>query len=187
MRIHAWCLAIVLAGPLSGQATLTAGRVMHGTLSFDGHSTLGNFVGVTDSVTGEVHGGPALTDVRGWVEARVASLRTGNGHRDRDMNASMESSRFPAMRFDLAGVTPGPVVGDAQQVGLRGRLTLHGVTRDADLTATLHRAPGTARLTTSFQLNLTDYHIGGLTKMLGVLRMNEVIVVHVDVTFAASP
>ncbi len=180
-------LALVLAAPLSGQATIPAGRVVHGTLSFDGHSTLGNFVGTTDSVTGEMRGGPELSGVRGWVEARVSSMRTGNGHRDRDMNSSMESARYPVMRFDLDGVTPGPVIGDAQQVGLRGGLTLHGVTRQEDLTATLHRELGSARVTTSFQLNLTDYQIGGLSKMLGVLRMNETIVVHVDVTFAASP
>jgi hypothetical protein len=36
---------------------------------------------------------------------------------------------------------------------------------------------------TDFPLNLKDYKIGGLTKMLGMLRMYEDIKVHVDLTF----
>jgi hypothetical protein len=35
-------------------------------------------------------------------------------------------------------------------------------------------------------VNLTDYQIGGLSKMLGVLKMDEHIVVHVDVRFGFS-
>ena len=32
-------------------------------------------------------------------------------------------------------------------------------------------------------MNLKDYSIGGLSKFLGVLKMNPDIVVHVDLTF----
>jgi hypothetical protein len=35
-----------------------------------------------------------------------------------------------------------------------------------------------------FPLNLKDYRIGGLSKMLGMLKMSEEIEVHVDLTFA---
>jgi hypothetical protein len=33
---------------------------------------------------------------------------------------------------------------------------------------------------------LTDYEIGGLTKMLGMLKMDELIKVHVNLDFAAK-
>jgi hypothetical protein len=36
-------------------------------------------------------------------------------------------------------------------------------------------------------LNLKSYNIGGLTKMLGVLKMHEDILVHVDLTFGSVP
>ena len=39
------------------------------------------------------------------------------------------------------------------------------------------------RLKTDFPLNLEDYDIGGLSKMLGMLKMNKKITVHVDVVF----
>ena len=37
---------------------------------------------------------------------------------------------------------------------------------------------------TDFPVNLKEYEIGGLSKALGVLRMDEHIEVHVDLTFA---
>jgi hypothetical protein len=36
-------------------------------------------------------------------------------------------------------------------------------------------------------LNLKTYKIGGLSKMLGMLKMHEEIVVHVDLTFGSAP
>lgn len=179
-------LALGTAGMLSAQQTLTSGRVREGKLSFDGHATTGDFVGATTTVTGELSGGPELSAIRGWVEAPVGTLKTGNGHRDRDLNSSMETGRYPTMRYDVLGVTPGPVTPDGQQVTLEGKLTIHGISRNEQLTATIHPGDGSVRVTTSFQLDLADYHIGGLTKMLGFLRMDRQIQVHVDVTFVAG-
>lgn len=39
----------------------------------------------------------------------------------------------------------------------------------------------------SFPLNLKDYKIGGLSKFLGIFKMNENIVVHIQVTFGLEP
>ena len=86
---------------------LPEARVVSGTLSFDGYATVGDFTGTTADVTGEMSGG-ALAEVRGWVEAPVKSLKTGNGRRDRDLNKSMESDRYPTIRFELSRVTPEP-------------------------------------------------------------------------------
>jgi polyisoprenoid-binding protein YceI len=188
--LNAICRAAValalVAAPVAAQKVIPSGQVKEGTLSFDGHATTGNFVGTTTTVSGEMHGGPELTAVRGFVEARTATLKTGNGHRDRDLNSSMETARYPTMRYDLTGVVPGSAVEGGQQVTLVGRLTIHGVTRDEQLTAVLHPLPDAVRVTTSFQLDLADYQIGGLSKMLGLLKMDREIQVHVDVTFAAK-
>jgi hypothetical protein len=42
------------------------------------------------------------------------------------------------------------------------------------------------RLRGETPLNLKDYKIGGLSKALGMLRMHEKIVVHVDLTFRSA-
>src|SRR2546428_8788828 len=183
--IHGYLALLVWATSAQAQGPIPAARLARGTLSFDGHSTLGDFVGTTDSVRGEMAGGPDLAAVRGWVEAPVATLRTGNGRRDRDLRKSMEVDTVPTMRFDLTGVVPGDALGDSVAVTLQGRLTIHGVARDVEVPARIWLATAdTIRLRSDFPLNLKDYRIGGLSKILRVLKMHEGIEVHVDLVVA---
>jgi len=177
-------LAVIAPVRAQRPAPIPPSRLVRGTLSFDGHATLGDFVGRTDSVRGEMTGGPEIAEVRGWVEAPVATLHTGNGKRDKDLRKSMEVDTFPTMRFDLAGVTSGTADGDSIPAILHGHLTIHGVTREVDLPARLWVATDTIRVRSDFPLNLKDHRIGGLSKMLGVLKMHEHIEVHVDLVFA---
>ena len=160
-----------------------SGRVVSGTLSFDGHATAGDFVGTTHTVTGHLSGASDLTGVRGWVEAPVATLKTGNGRRDRDLNKSLESDKYPVLRFDLTGVSRTGGAADSAGVTLRGDLRIHGVSRAVELPGSVQFSGTDARVRSDFPLNLKDYRIGGLTKLLGILRMYEDIVVHVDLVF----
>jgi polyisoprenoid-binding protein YceI len=166
------------------QDVLKDGSLRSGSLSFDGRATMGDFTGSTSTVTGQMTGGAGLGDVRGWVESPVNTLKTGNGRRDRDLNKSMESDKFPTMRFDLTGVTPGVSRGDTTAVTLAGSFTIHGVTREVSIPGTVIAQPDAIRLISVFPMNLTDYQIGGLSKMLGLLKMHPDIVVHVDLVFA---
>jgi polyisoprenoid-binding protein YceI len=168
-------------------ATLT-----EGTLSFDGRATIGDFTGTTATVHGEMTGGDKLSDVRGWVEAPVTTLVTGNEKRDKDLNKSMESDKYPTMRFELTGVTPTAEQGDTVLVDLQGKFWIHGVEREVAIRgAAVALAAGAIRIVGATPMNLKDYRIGGLTKGWGMLRMYEQIVVHFDVTFTpgrvASP
>ena len=176
-------LVLGAATPLQAQRTMVDGQLKQGTLSFDGNATVGSFTGTTTTMTGQMSGGADLGAVRGWVEAPVNTLKTGNGRRDRDLNKSMETDKFPTMRFDLAGVTPGISRGDTTAVTLGGSFTIHGVKRDVTMPATVVYQPGAVHLRSTFPLNLVDYQIGGLSKMLGILKMDPDIVVHVDLLF----
>jgi polyisoprenoid-binding protein YceI len=176
-------IAISLNLPAAAQQTVPAGAVRAGTLSFDARATAGDFTGTTTTVKGEMTGGE-LSEVRGWVEASVATLVTGNDRRDRDLNKSMETGKYPTMRFDLDGVTPGPARGDTVQAELKGRFTIHGVTREATLPAEIVLRPDGVQVRTQTIMNLKDYRIRGLSKAFGMLRMHEEIRVRVDVTFA---
>ena len=183
------CAALASAAPARGFAAQLDGaippmRVASGTLSFDGHATVGDFTGTTTTVSGEMSGGKGLAAVRGWVESPVKTLDTGNGKRDKDLNKSMESGKYPTMRFELTGVTPRPKRADTAAVDLQGKLTLHGLTRDVTLRGKVWREGNSLRMRTDFPVNLKEYEIGGLSKALGVLRMDEHIEVHVDLTFA---
>lgn len=184
-------LALALMALLAGaapqralaQAPIPAGKVVSGTLSFDGHATAGDFVGTTSTLTGEMAGGASLAAVSGWVEAPVRSLVTGKGKRDADLNKSMESDKYPVIRYEMDSVTPGSQAGDTTNVVLHGRFVIHGVTRAADLAGRVLFEPSGVRVWADTPLNLKDYRIGGLSKLLGVLKMHEKIEVHVDVAF----
>lgn len=177
----------VLGAPRPALALQTApvpsGQVQGGTLTFDGHATAGDFVGSTSTVMGEVTGADSLRAVRGWVEAPVKSLITSNDHRDRDLNKSMESDKYPVIRFELSGISAPVTAGDSVTATLAGRMIIHGVTRDVTLPAVIHVGKEEMRLRADFPLNLKDYKIGGLSKMLGMLKMHELIEVHVDLGF----
>jgi polyisoprenoid-binding protein YceI len=179
------------AGAMNTTATLSAqvhgpipnGRLVSGTLSFDGMATAGDFTGTTSSVTGQLTGAPVLSAVHGWVEAPVESLKTGDRKRDKDLNKSMESNRYRTLRFELSRIAPKQSAGDSVPVTLLGTLILHGVSRRVEVPAAIEFRGTTARVRSDFRLNLKDYRIGGLSKMLGLLKMHENIEVHVNLTF----
>ncbi|HEY2374920.1 MAG TPA: YceI family protein [Gemmatimonadaceae bacterium] len=186
----AWTPTIAAARALPAQRPVSDAVLQRGSLSFLGHATVGDFVGVTSSVTGVIIGGRDYSVTRGFVEASVRTLVTGNERRDRDLRESMEVARYPMMRFDLSAVTPVPsasVTPDSIAMMLHGALTIHGVTQRVDLAARVTRAGDTTRVTTRFPLDLGSYDIRGLTKMFGLLRMQNEIEVRVDLLFLDAP
>jgi polyisoprenoid-binding protein YceI len=168
---------------LGAQRILSPANVVRGTLSFDARATLGAFTGTTSTVTGTMTGGSALREVRGHVEAQVATLKTGNGLRDKDMMKAMDADSFPVMRFELYGVSEQHQAADSSVVTLSGQMTLHGVSRDVAVPATVRFGKDGVQVTATFPLNVRDYGVTRLSRMLGAFKMNPDIVVHVDVVF----
>ena len=187
----AWAPTIAMARVAIAQRAIPEAVLEAGMLSFLGHATVGDFVGTTASVTGTITGGGDYSTTHGWVEAPVTSLVTGNDRRDRDLRSSMEVDRYPRLRFELNGATlaapawsPGV---DSTTLLLHGTLLIHGVSRRVDIPATAVRSADTTRIRCHFPLDLADYGIGGLTKMLGLLRMQRMIEVRVDLRFVDRP
>jgi hypothetical protein len=177
-------LCLFLAGPLSAQRAVPSSDVVTGRLSYDGRATLGDFTGATDSVFGHLEGAADLSRVSGFVAARAATLKTGNGKRDRDQYKSLEVDSFPFIRYELDSLSVDAPASDSTTVTLRGHFLIHGVRRAADLPGRLVLSPTGAHLRADTPLDLRDYRIEGLSKLLGALRMNPNIVVHIDVRFA---
>ena len=134
-------------------------------------------------MSGEVSAARDLSRVQGWVEAPVRTLQTGNGKRDKDLNKSMESEKYPVLRFDLSGVRRTGGTSDSVAVVFQGVLRLHGVSRKVELPGAIRFTASDAQVRTDFPLNLKDYKIGGLSKLLGMLKMYEDIEVHAELRF----
>ncbi len=171
-----------IATPVAAQPEWPSADVRRATLSFDGKSTLGDFTGTTTEARGQMTGGASLADVRGWVEAPVRSLKTGNDRRDRDLVKTMEADVFPHIRFELDGVSVEWQRGDSAGVVLAGKFVIHGVSRPEKLRAAVLRGAEGIRLTATHPMNLHDYKIDKLTRFL-VFKMQPDIVVHIEVGF----
>src|SRR5690348_12702959 len=187
MRLLSFALVLSLAAPLAAQHPVPASTTVSGTLSYDGHGTFGGFVGTTDSLLGRLNAAADLSRVSGYVAARAATLRTGNGKRDRDQWSSLQVDSFPFIRYDVDSVTVGAATHDTTAVTLHGRFDIHGVKRAVDLPSHLVLTATSAHLVTETPLDLRDYAIGGLSKFFGALKMDPHIVVHIDVTFHLAP
>lgn len=178
---------IMLSATLAAaQQTVATAELREGKLWFDGRATVGDFTGTTTTVTGQLTGAAALADVRGWVEAPVGTLLTGNGRRDKDLLKSMEAAQFPTIRFELNRVIVGPAIADTTEVELEGVFIIHGITRPAIVPGRVVLGEHRYHLRATTPLNLKDYGIRGLSKMLGILKMQEGIVVGIDLVFAPT-
>jgi len=166
-------------------------RLVSGALSFDGHATTGAFTGESSQVTGALSVESDLRVTHGWVELEAASLRTGNALRDRDMRASLETKKYPTIRLDVdaAEVPDGlrrGAVRDPINGYVTGRLTIHGITRARRLPISVSSVGDTLRVRSAFDVDLRDFAIGGLSKMLGLLKMEPVIQVHAQLEYVLA-
>lgn len=180
------CAALVTPagswGALGAQAVPDA-RVESGTLGFEARATVGDFDGESSEVTGAVTGGATPSAVRGWVELPARSLRTGIGLRDRDMWKSLEAERHPQIRLDVTGVEAQGARGDTVLAQVRGTLTVRGVTRPVSApVAAIPTAHG-FRVQGRFPIDLREWEIGGLKRMLGTLRVDPAVTVRFDLLF----
>ncbi len=181
----AWVLCLTglsIHTALPAQVVVDA-PLSHGTLAFDAHATLGAFTGTTSAMSGRITGGASLADVTGWVETAASTLTTHNGHRDRDMAKSLDVAHYPTIRFDLAQLAVGQPSGDSVAVTARGQFRIHGTTRPDSIPGWVWVHDGTSRFRGAVTLDVKDYGVSGLSKMLGVLKMDERILVRIDVTF----
>jgi hypothetical protein len=72
------------------------------------------------------------------------------------------------------------------EVTLQGTFNIHGVSRAATIPATVVLLPDAVQVRGRTPLNLKSYKVGGLSKAMGMLRMHEEILVHLDLTFRAA-
>jgi polyisoprenoid-binding protein YceI len=117
--------------------------------------------------------------LKGSVEFDLTSLETGLSLRDKHMKEKyLEVEKFPKSTFEL-NETPLPEAltqpgnGAESPLPLKGKLTLHGVTREVDVTATASKAEGVFKIQAQFDIKLTDYGIS-IPKFAGITVAEDV-------------
>ena len=180
--------ATLLLAPLPSRAqAVPTARLTAGELAFDASATIGGrFSGTTREGEAEVTGGESVEQVRGWVRFAARSLRTGIGQRDRHMWESLEAERHPTISFEIERVEPTGARGDTTIARVHGQLTLRGVRRPVVAPVEAWRTANGFRVRTRFPIDLGDFQVGGLRRMMGTLRVSEDVTVRADLTFAGS-
>ena len=80
---------------------------------------------------------------------------------DRIVNGTLQVSQFPTASFQATSVALPAELASGGQVRLSvpGKLTVHGVTRDATATVTVQVAGDTAQVAGSLKIDMTDFGV----------------------------
>jgi len=135
-------------------------------------------VGRSTAVSGTMQlAGDRVTAVR--IEADLTRLASDESRRDNAIRQrGLESGRFPTATFELTEpIQLGQAPADGQQVNGKGRgkLTVHGVTREVALSLQGRRDGGTIQVAGQLPVRMTDYGIQPP-------QFGPVVSIHDDVT-----
>lgn len=134
------------------QVVSTAG----GEVVFTSRVALHTFSGVSNKLKGNINFADSSVDF--YVD--LASLETGIGKRDKDMRTTLETGKYPFAEF--FGKLSQPVdlsSSSRQQVQVKGKFSLHGVTKDIVVQGSLVKERSGWKLEAAWSLNLSDYNI----------------------------
>lgn len=169
-------------------------------VSIDSKSTLGDFTSLCSEVTGQFQLDPRrLEGLAGRASMPVNGLHTGIKLRDKHLRGPdwFDAARYPDI---VVAISRAEDVhrqsGNSATMMLVGQCTMHGVTRDIRVPATLvyvDETPETARqvpgdlvsIRSEFEFRLSDYNIKG-SKMLG-LKVQDIQHVRVAVVASSRP
>jgi polyisoprenoid-binding protein YceI len=119
-------------------------------------------VGRSAAVTGSMEvAGDTVEEVR--IEADLTQLTSDEGRRDNAIRQrGLESERYPTATLELAEpiqLASTPVQGQEVRGEGKGRLTVHGVTREVDLDLTGRWSGSTIQVVGQLPVKMTDYQI----------------------------
>lgn len=139
------------------------------TFTVESKADFENFVGQTHKVSGSLKFDPKAKTASGKMTVDIASIDTGIPMRNEHMRSEMwmNATKFPNATFETTSVKHKK--GDTYTV--KGKLTLHGVTKEITTEADIKYIPESdatrkamfkgdlARVTCNFKVNLKDYGI----------------------------
>lgn len=168
--------ALALSSNAEAQArTFRISRGGGSRIQWVSDAPLERITGVNSALSGELTVDPANPSAaRGRVEVDIASMRTGIDLRDEHLRGPnwLDAGRYPRATLEITGVEGASALTDVvQRVTIRGRFTLHGVTRDITASAQVRILPPSAELRAqgvngsllraqaSFEIQLSDYQV----------------------------
>lgn len=149
---------------------------------FDASATMGRFQGEAQQVSGwaDVSDTVTFAGTRGEVNVGAASFRTGVALRNQHLRNELEAERYPFVRFVLEGAAPGDAAGS---LVLRGRLTVKDRATAVTIPARVTRVDGAVVLEGELPTKFTELGMRPPTRMGGLTRVRDDIVIHFRAAF----
>jgi len=118
--------------------------------------------GRTSDITGSVVVSGTVVK-SGSFTADLTTVRSDKDRRDAQFQGRiMDTATFPTAKFeftDPVDLAPLPAAGQPKTVPVKGKLTLHGNTKDVTVTVTCRRTGATAQIVGSIPIAFADYFI----------------------------
>ena len=116
----------------------------------------------------------------------VESLKSEHSGMDKNAYKAMRSDKFAQLTFTVLSASVKPA-GSTYQVYSKGRLTISGVTKDADVTGTCTvNADKSITLNGSYKLKMTSYNVTPPSIMLGAIKTGDDITVKFNLLYKAQ-
>jgi len=158
------CLTLPLWGAEKNLRYQVDPKASH--VQFSAKAPLETVIGKTQQVTGEVTlAGGRLSGAKASFVVDVASIKTGNRLRDKDMRKKfMETDQYPQIRFSLDKILSGAfqiLPGKPVELTVAGTWEMHGVARTEIFPVTVQVEGANKQMTlhSVFTLRLSDYQI----------------------------
>jgi polyisoprenoid-binding protein YceI len=163
----------LVALPTSADAQSRTYRIQRGggsRIQWVSDAPLERITGVNNAVHGELTVDPSnLASARGQVQVDVAQMRTGIDLRDEHLRGPdwLDAGGHPQATLEITGIEGATQLtpNQTQRVTIRGRFSLHGVTRDISASAQVRLVPASGgnpeiiRAQASFAIQLSDYQV----------------------------
>jgi len=111
------------------------------------------------------------------VDIPVASLKSGKGGLDKNLQKTLQADRFPRIHFHLGHYTLATTA-DTSDMHATGTLTVAGHERATDLTARTWRSSQGVWIEGVQPLRMSDFEVKPPTMMLGALKVGDRVTVH---------
>lgn len=123
------------------------------------------------------------------VVVAVAELRSDEPDLDTNLHKALRGDQHREIRFDMLGydLRPAKSAGARFGVRLRGRLTIAGVARDAELSADAFSTAGGLRFSGHHDLLMTAFGIKPPRLMLGALKVADRVRIRYDLELRLRP
>jgi len=141
---------------LPATSTAQAFKTETGYVEFHSTVPLHSFTGKSRHLVGKI----SLADSTVDFYVDVHTLKTGIGMRDRDMMETLDADNHPFADF-YGKITSDfdPLSKDPRKVTVKGKFSVHGVSRQVTINGTMQKADKGLQVKASWTLDMTDYNI----------------------------